>query len=217
MVAVRPRRQERAAPVLIGGAQGVRAEGMKMVGKRARHEFHPGPRERPGNLAVIPPGVERNLAHGKGGGKGFRPLIHHRLKTETPRRFRRAAQPVVASSCNRCWSGPADQNRPGPTIHWFRPASLCQPAPRPRWRVRPVEPRHHQNAPQRVEQRGVGHAKTRIVQRPGQPHFLAAPRQERQFRIHRRAVSAAQFRRQLVQIRFHQLRIIQNAQRHAKT
>ena len=85
-----------ARPSAGGGAQRHRAERMQMIRERPRHEFDRRPRERAGNVLVIPSRIKRDLAHGKTAGKGAGVVIHHRFKSQRRQISDAAADPIVA-------------------------------------------------------------------------------------------------------------------------
>ena len=93
--------EQRPGPLPGGGAQGRRAERMQMVRERPGHEFDGGPRERAGNVLVIPAGVKRDLAHGKPRRKRRRrwypPRFHSRAAGKLPTPARSQSSPSLYS------------------------------------------------------------------------------------------------------------------------
>ena len=170
-------------PVLVGRAKGVRAERMQMVGDRAGHELHLRPCERAGNLSVIPSGVKRNLAHRERRRKGFRLVVHHRFKTYSLDDVRRVADPVVADLVVCVREAAQIKVSPAP-----QPVGLCfhrlvHEATRD-LHTGAIEPRDHQHAVGRVDQRRVGDAVSRIARRAIQRMPLNEQRQRGQFAVH---------------------------------
>src|SRR5438045_1308728 len=68
---------------------------MQMISQRAGHEFYRRFGERARDVCIIPTVIDRDLAHGKTGGKGFRLFIQGGLETKSPADQFGSADPVV--------------------------------------------------------------------------------------------------------------------------
>ena len=140
----------------VGAAQRFGAEGMQMIRKRAGHELDFRQLERPAHVAVIPAGVNGNLAQRIRFRQRLGVGVHLDIKTLLAADFRAGQQPPVARIISviglqiaRVKIGAAPQ----PVA--FGGERLVHEAAGD-FRRRAVQPRHQQDAVKRRQQRPIG-------------------------------------------------------------
>ena len=168
-----------------GAADGAGAERMQVIRKRAGHELDLRQRERAVHVAVIPAGVNGDLAHRENWRETSRRCRPSSISKPNCRHTSRAVEnPVVAKViasfvCPVC----ARRNRRGPTSRRVRRPAPCPPG---RWRFPPTARRAARRAGCRwsgSKRRCSSRCKT-VAHRPGEQHLIFNHRQPGQLRIH---------------------------------
>ena len=194
-------------------ANALRRETVEVIGERAGHELHRRPGERPAHRLIIPAHVDRNLAHGKAGGEGLGPVVEFDLIAGDPRGLRSLTHPLVALRVGAVGVAARVEVSAAPEsirlgFHRFVHEAAGDGG------ARSVEPRNHEDAVGRIQQRPVGGSVKRIARGAGPRAVLFVNGQQDELAVHGGLV-ALQFRAKLVNAGLDQLRVRENLQRHS--